>query len=81
MFLTLRKPCQTVLKAKSEPLLVTETGTGPELNWTAVVLSLAADNNSPCEMFICECDRKAAECFAQAGYNQEHVNYPTDNCK
>ncbi|KAG1930988.1 phospholipase A2 [Pimephales promelas] len=44
-------------------------------------ISCNADNNSPCEMFICECDRKAAECFAQAGYNQEHVNYPTDNCK
>ncbi len=32
-------------------------------------------------MFICECDRKAAECFALAGYNPEHENYPSENCK
>ncbi|KAI4876350.1 hypothetical protein NFI96_017821 [Prochilodus magdalenae] len=38
-------------------------------------------NNDECEMFICECDRKAAECFAVAGYNEEHKNLPSDRCK
>ncbi|XP_051759262.1 phospholipase A2-like isoform X3 [Ctenopharyngodon idella] len=40
-----------------------------------------ADKNRPCEMFICECDRKAAECFAKAGYNPEYKYYPSQNCK
>uniref|UniRef100_A0A671Q1U7 Phospholipase A2 n=1 Tax=Sinocyclocheilus anshuiensis TaxID=1608454 RepID=A0A671Q1U7_9TELE len=40
-----------------------------------------ADKNRPCEMFICECDRKAAECFALAGYNPENEQYPSENCK
>lgn len=40
-----------------------------------------ADKNRPCKMFICECDRKAAECFAKAGYNPEHEKYPNENCK
>ncbi|XP_067251258.1 uncharacterized protein [Chanodichthys erythropterus] len=40
-----------------------------------------ADKNCPCKMFICECDRKAAECFAQEDYNPEYHNYPIKNCK
>lgn len=44
-------------------------------------LLFAASKNRPCEMFICECDRKASECFAQAGYNPEHEHYPSANCK
>ncbi|XP_059569527.1 phospholipase A2 [Alligator mississippiensis] len=28
--------------------------------------------NDPCEAFICECDRRAAECFAEAPYNQQY---------
>ncbi|XP_065116144.1 phospholipase A2 [Paramisgurnus dabryanus] len=40
-----------------------------------------AEANRPCEMFICECDRKAAECFAKAGYNPEHEHYPSEKCK
>ncbi|XP_048066325.1 phospholipase A2-like isoform X2 [Megalobrama amblycephala] len=40
-----------------------------------------ADKNNPCKMFICECDRKAAECFAQEDYNPEYHNYPIKNCK
>ncbi|XP_010875989.1 phospholipase A2 [Esox lucius] len=38
-------------------------------------------NNNPCEMFICECDRKAAECFARSTWNPEHLNLPSDRCK
>ncbi|KAL7846909.1 hypothetical protein SRHO_G00218890 [Serrasalmus rhombeus] len=38
-------------------------------------------NNNECEMFICECDRKAAECFAVAGYNEENKHLPSDRCK
>ncbi|XP_030625627.1 phospholipase A2, minor isoenzyme-like [Chanos chanos] len=38
-------------------------------------------NNDACEMFICECDRKAAECFAKAGYNEENEHLPSDRCQ
>ncbi|XP_051542408.1 phospholipase A2-like [Myxocyprinus asiaticus] len=40
-----------------------------------------SSNNSECAMFICECDRKAAECFAKATYNEENVRLPSDRCK
>ncbi|XP_036383793.1 phospholipase A2 [Megalops cyprinoides] len=39
------------------------------------------EKNNPCEMFICECDRKAAECFAKAEYIPEHEHLPSDQCK
>ncbi|MGH0189519.1 UNVERIFIED_CONTAM: hypothetical protein FKN15_036000 [Acipenser sinensis] len=29
-------------------------------------------NNDPCEMHICECDRKAAMCFSRSEYNPEY---------
>ncbi|CAB1439238.1 unnamed protein product, partial [Pleuronectes platessa] len=35
-----------------------------------------AKNNDACEMFICECDRKAAECFATSPYNKDNYNLP-----
>uniref|UniRef100_A0A3B5AZ61 Phospholipase A2 n=1 Tax=Stegastes partitus TaxID=144197 RepID=A0A3B5AZ61_9TELE len=38
-------------------------------------------NNDPCEKFICECDRKAAMCFAKAEYNEENAHLPSDRCK
>ncbi|XP_029573207.1 phospholipase A2 [Salmo trutta] len=38
------------------------------------------ENNNPCEMFICECDRKAAMCFDKAGYNPEHAHLPSEHC-
>ncbi|XP_019394770.1 PREDICTED: phospholipase A2 isoform X1 [Crocodylus porosus] len=28
--------------------------------------------NNPCKAFICECDRRAAECFAKAPYNEQY---------
>ncbi|KAM9322895.1 phospholipase A2-like [Pholidichthys leucotaenia] len=37
--------------------------------------------NDECEMFICECDRKSAECFAASTYNPEHDNLPSDRCQ
>ncbi|XP_046873918.1 phospholipase A2-like isoform X1 [Hypomesus transpacificus] len=37
-------------------------------------------NNDECEMFICDCDRKAADCFATAGYNPENNHLPSDRC-
>ncbi|XP_062269244.1 acidic phospholipase A2 1-like [Platichthys flesus] len=37
-------------------------------------------NNNECEMLICECDRKADECFARSTYNNEHYNLPGDRC-
>ncbi|XP_060935730.1 phospholipase A2, minor isoenzyme-like [Limanda limanda] len=36
------------------------------------------DNNAR-EMFICECDRKAAECFARSTYNNDHLS--SDQCQ
>ncbi|XP_019959066.2 phospholipase A2-like isoform X2 [Paralichthys olivaceus] len=38
------------------------------------------DNNN-CEMFICECDRKAAECFARSPWIPEHEHMPSDHCQ
>ncbi|XP_053267928.1 phospholipase A2-like isoform X2 [Pleuronectes platessa] len=38
-------------------------------------------NNSVCEQFICECDRKAAECFARSPYNPENKNLPSERCQ
>ncbi|XP_048412304.1 phospholipase A2 [Stegostoma tigrinum] len=32
------------------------------------------NKNSPCKMFVCECDRKAAICFSKAKYNRQHKN-------
>ncbi|XP_036385784.1 phospholipase A2-like [Megalops cyprinoides] len=39
------------------------------------------DNNDKCEKFICECDRQAAMCFAEAGYNEENEHLPSHFCK
>ncbi|KAJ8414767.1 hypothetical protein AAFF_G00022900 [Aldrovandia affinis] len=39
------------------------------------------DNNDPCEMFICECDRLAAMCIAEAEYIPEHEHLPSDLCE
>ncbi|XP_074462595.1 phospholipase A2 [Larus michahellis] len=33
--------------------------------------------NNECEMFICNCDRAAAMCFAKAPYNPEYVKLDT----
>ncbi|KAM9858181.1 phospholipase A2 GL16-1-like [Aulostomus maculatus] len=38
-------------------------------------------DNSPCEKFICECDRKAATCFAGADYKDENAHLPSGRCK
>ncbi|XP_047200360.1 phospholipase A2, minor isoenzyme-like isoform X3 [Hippoglossus stenolepis] len=37
--------------------------------------------NNKCEMFICECDRKAAECFAKSPWITEHEHLPSDRCQ
>ncbi|XP_034457179.1 phospholipase A2, minor isoenzyme-like isoform X2 [Hippoglossus hippoglossus] len=39
------------------------------------------ENNNECEMFICECDRKAAECFAKSPWIPEHEHLPSDRCQ
>ncbi|KAL7376668.1 hypothetical protein ABVT39_013112 [Epinephelus coioides] len=39
------------------------------------------EKNNACEMFICECDRKAAECFARSHWNPEHEHLPSDQCQ
>ncbi|XP_053267930.1 phospholipase A2 isoform X2 [Pleuronectes platessa] len=38
-------------------------------------------NNSVCEQFLCECDRKAAECFARSPYNDKYKHLPSDQCQ
>ncbi|XP_060943049.1 phospholipase A2-like [Limanda limanda] len=38
-------------------------------------------NNDACEMFICECDGKAAECFARSPYNPENKRLPSERCQ
>ncbi|KAK5878658.1 hypothetical protein CesoFtcFv8_000385 [Champsocephalus esox] len=42
-------------------------------------VSCGSDNNA-CEMFICECDRVAAECFGVSPWNPEHEHLPSDRC-
>ncbi|TNN65065.1 Phospholipase A2 [Liparis tanakae] len=37
--------------------------------------------NNECEMFICECDRKAAECFGQSPWIAENEHLPSDRCQ
>ena len=32
-------------------------------------------------MFVCECDRQAAMCFAKAEYNPDHEHLPSDRCQ
>ncbi|XP_060933665.1 phospholipase A2-like [Limanda limanda] len=39
------------------------------------------ENNNACEMFICECDRKAADCFARSPYNAENKRLPSERCQ
>ncbi|XP_047447235.1 phospholipase A2 [Mugil cephalus] len=43
--------------------------------------SITCHSNDTCEDFICECDRRAAMCFAKAGYNEENAHLPSDRCK
>ncbi|XP_033832143.1 phospholipase A2, minor isoenzyme-like [Periophthalmus magnuspinnatus] len=38
-------------------------------------------DNTVCEMFICDCDRVAAECFGRSPWNPEHEHLPSDRCK
>ncbi|KGL74612.1 Phospholipase A2, partial [Tinamus guttatus] len=40
-----------------------------------------SSTNNNCEMFICNCDRTAAMCFAKAPYNLSHRNMNTKYCK
>ncbi|XP_062269132.1 acidic phospholipase A2 HTe-like [Platichthys flesus] len=39
------------------------------------------NSNDECEQFICECDRKAAECFARSPYNETLWDLPRDQCQ
>ncbi|XP_060942930.1 acidic phospholipase A2 2-like [Limanda limanda] len=39
------------------------------------------ENNNACEMFICECDRKATECFARSPYNPKYRHWPQERCQ
>uniref|UniRef100_A0A8C8SVR1 Phospholipase A2 n=1 Tax=Pelusios castaneus TaxID=367368 RepID=A0A8C8SVR1_9SAUR len=37
--------------------------------------------NDACEMFICQCDRQAAICFAGAPYNPAYKNLDSSRCR
>ncbi|XP_062269243.1 phospholipase A2, minor isoenzyme-like [Platichthys flesus] len=41
----------------------------------------SSENNNARATFICECDRKAAECFAKSPYNDENKHLPSDQCQ
>ncbi|XP_029915074.1 phospholipase A2-like [Myripristis murdjan] len=51
-----------------------------QCDWRSKIVSCNRSNN-PCEMFICECDRRAAMCFARSRYNEKYRNYPNAYCK
>ncbi|XP_067268678.1 phospholipase A2-like [Pseudorasbora parva] len=37
-------------------------------------------SNNDCNMFICKCDKAAAECFAQSPYNASNNHLPSSVC-
>ncbi|XP_062398513.1 phospholipase A2, minor isoenzyme-like [Sardina pilchardus] len=39
-----------------------------------------SSSNDECEMFICDCDRVAADCFAVAPYNASNNNVASEIC-
>ncbi|XP_038590472.1 phospholipase A2-like, partial [Micropterus salmoides] len=41
----------------------------------------SSDKNDTCEMFICEYDRKAAECFASSPWIPEHEHLSSNRCR
>ncbi|XP_030621867.1 phospholipase A2, minor isoenzyme-like [Chanos chanos] len=50
-----------------------------QCNETSRTVTCLSSNNE-CDMFICECDRKAAECFASTPYNTSNNNVPDSVC-
>uniref|UniRef100_A0A673GCH3 Phospholipase A2 n=1 Tax=Sinocyclocheilus rhinocerous TaxID=307959 RepID=A0A673GCH3_9TELE len=38
------------------------------------------DSNDECDMFVCQCDKTAAECFAQAPYNASNNHLSSNKC-
>ncbi|NXN88526.1 PA21B Phospholipase, partial [Bombycilla garrulus] len=40
-----------------------------------------SSSNDECSLFICNCDRAAAECFAKSPYNSEYKNLDNKYCK
>ncbi|XP_074523146.1 phospholipase A2-like [Halichoeres trimaculatus] len=39
------------------------------------------NDNNECEMFICECDRVAVECFTRSPWTFKHYNVPKHKCQ
>ncbi len=53
------------------------------LKWNTPLYNLSfslSDSNDECEMFICKCDKAAAECFAQSPYNASNNHLPSSVC-
>ncbi|XP_036908509.1 phospholipase A2 [Sturnira hondurensis] len=40
-----------------------------------------SSKNTPCQAFICNCDRNAAICFSKAPYNKRHKDLDKKHCK
>ena len=38
------------------------------------------DNDAACKKALCECDSKAAQCFAQSSFNTSYIDYDTAKC-
>lgn len=51
------------------------------LSQTNIRIFSILGSNDECEMFICECDRKAAECFGVSPWHPEHEHLPSDRCQ
>ncbi|XP_072354569.1 phospholipase A2, minor isoenzyme-like isoform X2 [Scyliorhinus torazame] len=41
-------------------------------------IATCGPDNSPCEAYVCECDRQAALCFADAPYKEEYKHLETE---
>ena len=38
------------------------------------------DLQKQCKKALCECDSKAAKCFASSSFNDSYINYDTSKC-
>ncbi|TRY65582.1 hypothetical protein DNTS_015192 [Danionella cerebrum] len=51
-----------------------------DYSWDEINKITCLASNDACAMFVCQCDKNAAECFALAPYNSSNVNLPSSLC-